>query len=488
MLNDDGVQEDFTHLLNEAKIQYLGSFNELNITECLNRKLDLLVEGQLGISDPLSISLVIPTKIDITEKMREVELTAMRLVLSECSTLVDLGYIDEIIILDGSRDERGNANYHVLNRVVETAYDALDLFKKQIQLLNDNKAQALMANRGFFNFILKTVHQSDPIIFEICKKFGRNITGLKRIPMGKGAALWLSIPLTRGDVVCFVDSDIMNFTKEFVIALCHPIIRRWHNSRSRIRMVKACYHRLTLNVETIGPNYCFGGRVTRLFALPMLRVLSKNNPTIFGGLNSLKYPLSGEFAIQRDLLEKLSFPNDYSIELAMLKQVAALVGFTSTAQVDLKIFHHIGQSTTSLKRMVTQITHYIINVLEKEDDKFSESVWKRMVTEYKNEGEKLLSEYEEFFTTNTNIARDLNGKSSYSKEGDIEMFHEFYKLLDDAFSRTAHNQQIVLPSWEEMSSKANYFVVSTLLRRRGNQSTFYRLKDTGLFYGLHAIQ
>lgn len=473
-------------MLNNAEIRYIGSYKELSAKACLGNKLNTLVEDEFGLFRPMSVSLVIPTKIDVTKETRDVELDVMGLVLSECSKLVDLGYLDEIVIIDGSLDEKGDTDFNVLERVVETAYDELDLFKRQVRLINENRAQALMSRRGFFDFIVKTVHQSDPNIFHAIKKFGLyDTTGLSRVPMGKGAALWLSIPLTAGDVVCFVDSDIMNFTKEFVMALCHPVISSWHDRVSRIKMVKACYRRLTVSFEPLGREYFFGGRVTRLFAIPMLRVLSKKYPNIFGGLNSLNYPLSGECAMQRELLERMSLPNDYSTEIAMLRQVVKLAGFTQMAQMDLNFFRHIGQSITGLEKMVAQITRHILKTLEEEGVEFSKSVWKEILIGYEDEVEKLLVEYEELLNElSKSIAQDLKDKLSYSKKMDIEIFQGFLKLLDKAFTRTSRNERFVFPSWAESGRKANYFVVSTILRRRGNQSTFSRLKDTGLFYGL----
>lgn len=469
--------------MSDGEIRYLGSLKEFDTETFLETKLNTLVEDELGLPRPLLVSLVIPTKIDATRETRDSELRAMKLAMMECSKLVDLGYLDEVIIIDGSLDEKDGADFNVLERVVETAYDSLDLFNRQVKLINENKAQALMAKRGFFDFIVKTVHQSDPNIFKALK-FGLN-EELSRIPMGKGAALWLSIPLTGGDVVCFTDSDIMNFRSENVMALCHPIIRSLHDPTSNTKMVKASYKRLTLSFEPLGSRYFLGGRVTRLFAIPMLRVLSKEYPEIFGGLNSLRYPLSGEFAMQRNMLEKMSFPNDYSIEIALLRQAAKLADLTQIAQVELHFFSHIGQSTSGLEKMVAQIKEYIIKSLEEEGVKIQESVWKRILVEYEKEVEKLLIEYESVLTElRKSVAQELNVELSHSKKEDIELFQFFLQILEKSFKRALRDQQSVLPSWTELNRGANCFMVNTLLRRRGNQSTFTRLKDTGLFYGI----
>ncbi|MEM2915421.1 MAG: hypothetical protein QXH91_08510 [Candidatus Bathyarchaeia archaeon] len=471
---------------NSVEIQDLGSYKELNVKTCLDAKLNTLVEDEFGLPKPLTVSLVMPTKIDVTRETRDAELNAMQHILSECSTLVDVGYIDEIIVIDGSLDEMGNPNFEVLERVVETAYEQLDLFKRQVKLINENKAQALMARRGFFDFIVKAVHQFDPNIFYALKKLElSNITGLSRVPMGKGAALWLSVPLTAGDVICFIDSDIMNFTKEFVVALCHPIINRWQDPVSRVKMVKAGYKRLTASLEPIEHRYFFGGRVTRLFAIPFFKALSKMYPKIFGGLDILNYPLSGEFAVQRELLEKLSFPNDYSIEFSILRQAKKLSNTGQLAQVDLNFFHHIGQSTKNLEKMVTQIASCIIKTLEEEGVEPLESTWKKILAEYEDEAEKLFKEYEAIFIEQIKVlAQDLKVQVAYSKDGEAELFQEFRKILEDAFMKATLNEQIFLPSWANLDEKTKYLAASTILRRRGNQSTFSRLKDTGLFYGL----
>lgn len=471
-------------MVSNPEIRYFGSSDELNIKACLERKLNTLVEDALGLSRPLHISLVIPTKIDVSKETRDLELSAMKLAMSECSKIVDLGYLDEIIIIDGSLDEEGGVDFKILEKVVETAYDELDLFKRQVKLINENKTQALMAKRGFFDFIVKTVHQSDPDIFYAFKKIGLN-KEISQIPMGKGAALWISIPLTAGDVICFTDSDIMNFTKENVMALCHPIISSWHDTATQIKMVKASYKRITVSLEPLYRKYFFGGRVTRLFAIPILRVLARRHPNIFGGLSSLSYPLSGEFAMQRRLLEQVSFPNDYSIEIATLRQIVKLTGLTQIAQVELNFFHHIGQSPQSLNNMVSQIVNYTIKILEEEGVKISEHDWKRILEEYEKEVEKLLIEYDELFDElGKRITSDLNVKLKYSKDMDIETFHGFLKILNKANTETMYTQQSGLPSWKELYRKLNYFRVKALFRRIGNRSTFKRLSDTGLFYGL----
>ncbi|MBS7627112.1 hypothetical protein KEJ51_08820, partial [Candidatus Bathyarchaeota archaeon] len=264
------------------EVTYLGSYKRLNIPKCIDKKLETLVSDEADLRRPILISLVIPTKIDVGKRTRELEIEVLKRMLSECSKLVDLGYIDEIIIVDGSLDEQGKIDFSTLINVIETAYEELDLFRKQVGLIRENRSEAMHARRGFFDFIVRVIHQFDPNIFHVLKKFGvQEKAGLIDFPHGKGAALWLAVPISEGDVICFVDSDIINFQKEFVVALCNPIVEGLRGSGGRIVMTKACYNRLTFTYEAPKGTYTFGGRVTRLFAIPLLRVLTEEFPETF---------------------------------------------------------------------------------------------------------------------------------------------------------------------------------------------------------------
>lgn len=459
------------------------SFEDFELLDCLNEKLNMLVKDEIDLSKPVLITLVIPTKIDVGKKTRKFELSVMRGILSECSRLVDMGYLDEIIVIDGSLDEKGNPDYSVLNKVVATAYEKLDLFQRQVILINENKAEGIDAKLGFFDFIVKAVHQSDRNIWHVLDKYGvGNLTHLSKLPMGKGAALWISIPISKGDIVCFIDSDIMNFKKEFIVALCHPIIQTWYNPSKSIKLSKAFYKRLTLSFDILGGGYIFGGRVTRLFAIPILKVLAKKFPKAFKDFDLFEYPLAGEFAIKKELLEELNFPNDYSIEFSILKQAINKVGLHSIAQIDLGVFYHIGQSHKGLTKMISQITNQIINIIRNEGLNISKNDKKTILIEYKKAIKKLLPFYESMFDSlMKQIPNEIKQKVNYSKSIDIKRFKEFYSIFKRALINELRVEQKILPAWKEIEQNLNYLAIVTMLRRRANQSTLSRLKEAKLF-------
>ncbi|MHC1592241.1 MAG: hypothetical protein ACXQS8_09155, partial [Candidatus Helarchaeales archaeon] len=193
----------------------LGTYKTFNIENCISDKLKTLVIDEGGLRSPISISVVIPTKMDFSSRSEvDIEHEALHRVLSECGHLVDAGYIDEIIIIDATQDEKGEIDYTTLESVVEIAYEELELFKEQVHLLQKFKIENEKAKRGIFPFCFKVVHQFDRNIEKILAQAGFvSYTGSIRTLSGKGTGLWLTIPICQGDIITFVDSDIINFKR-----------------------------------------------------------------------------------------------------------------------------------------------------------------------------------------------------------------------------------------------------------------------------------
>jgi glucosyl-3-phosphoglycerate synthase len=83
--------------------------------------------------------------------------------------------------------------------------------------------------------------------------------------LGKGDAMWRALPVLRGEYVCFLDADSERFGAHFVCGLLGPLL-----CEPKIEFVKGFYRRpfrigeLTLEDE--------GGRVTELTARPLLKL------------------------------------------------------------------------------------------------------------------------------------------------------------------------------------------------------------------------
>ena len=72
-------------------------------------------------------------------------------------------------------------------------------------------------------------------------------------------------------------------------------------------------------------------------------------------LGWLVQPLAGEWAVRRDLFERLSVPTGYAVELAALIDTARLLGPGAIAQVDLGRRAHRHQALHDLGGMAVQI-------------------------------------------------------------------------------------------------------------------------------------
>jgi glucosyl-3-phosphoglycerate synthase len=139
---------------------------------------------------------------------------------------------------------------------------------------------------------------------------------------GKGNALWKSLYECRGEIICWLDADLRNFSADYVIRLVQPLL-----DEPDLQFVKAYYHRSYEGAPT------GGGRVTELVARPVLSLL-------FPKLADIVQPLAGEYAGRRDALELLPFVEGWGVELAMLIDVVDRFGRDAITQVDLGVREH----------------------------------------------------------------------------------------------------------------------------------------------------
>ncbi|WP_330297142.1 glucosyl-3-phosphoglycerate synthase [Streptomyces sp. NBC_00503] len=190
---------------------------------------------------------------------------------------------------------------------------------------------------------------------EVAAKAGARVVHrdeiLPRLPAlpGKGEVLWRSLLATSGDVVCFVDADLRDFSSTFVSGIVGPLL-----TDPDVSFVKAMYDR-PLAREYDGPAPTRapggaeqGGRVTELVARPLLNL---HWPQLAGFVQ----PLGGEYAVRRDLLERLPFPVGYGVELGLLVDSLHTVGLDALAQVDVGVRLHRHQDGLALGRMAAAI-------------------------------------------------------------------------------------------------------------------------------------
>ncbi len=169
---------------------------------------------------------------------------------------------------------------------------------------------------------------------------------------GKGEVLWRGVAATTGDVVVFVDSDLDDFTTDFVLGLLGPLL-----TQPAVDLVKATYDRPLAQGETVLP--AGGGRVTELVARPLINLFW---PELAGFVQ----PLSGEYAARRSLLERMVFPTGYGVELGLLVDALDTVGLDALAQVDLVRRKHRNSDDAKLGAMSSEIIQVALDRLTRQ--------------------------------------------------------------------------------------------------------------------------
>jgi glucosyl-3-phosphoglycerate synthase len=158
---------------------------------------------------------------------------------------------------------------------------------------------------------------------------------------GKGEVLWRSLAATAGDLLVFLDSDLVDFDPGFVPALLGPLL-----AEDGVALVKGFYRR-PLRLET-EEHDTGGGRVTELLVRPLLAALHP-------GLSGIVQPLGGEYAATRELLESVPFAAGYGVEIGLLLDTHRRLGLDALAQVNLGVRKHRNRSLLQLGVMARQI-------------------------------------------------------------------------------------------------------------------------------------
>jgi len=182
---------------------------------------------------------------------------------------------------------------------------------------------------------------------------------------GKGEALWKSLYCTQGDIIIWLDTDIVNIHPRFVYGLIAPMLLR-----PEIHFVKGFYRRplkVGNKIQAGG-----GGRVTELTARPLLNLF-------YPELSGIIQPLSGEYGGRRKALETLPFFSGYGVEIGLLIDLFETFGLSAIAQVDLQERVHHNQTLEALSKMSFAIIQAVIRKLEKRySQRFLENVNKTM--------------------------------------------------------------------------------------------------------------
>ena len=440
-----------------------------------------------AIINPLIVSVVIPTiarDINIPQLYNQ-RLETVRRILKELNRLVNVGYIDEIVIVDGSKNPDGTINHRYMRDIVHLAFTEIGLFHDEVNMIRHYRSVRNQAERGLFNTIFKIFSQFDQNINIILNYHGiLEKTSIEEIPPGKGAALWLTIPICNGDIIGFFDSDNRNFRSNSVIRMFHPIIAglKEPGKEASVEFMKAFYKRLKIEIVEGGKgSFSIGGRVTRLVALPLARIMAEKF-NILKGVEKFKYPLSGEIVATRMVHEDLEYPIDYGVEIMTLGQIVRKLKAERIGETDIEIFQHWSQPEEKTEGMVDQVARGLFSSLKPEE--LNKIDLKTLIETYVKEAGVVLKRWRETIVPFIEeISEEL--RMTYSKipvEKEENKVKRYATIIERIFKevKNENRRTKVLRSWNSVTGKMDYESLKKQLETASLRATFRILELEGL--------
>ena len=153
--------------------------------------------------------------------------------------------------------------------------------------------------------------------------------GLAPKEMGKGRNVWYClgyfIASGQAETIALHDCDILTYKRDLLARLMLPVA---HPSFG-YKFCKGYYYRAA--------NGKLNGRVSRLLVTPLVRafkeVIGYNSYLEY--IDSFRYPLAGEFCMQKDVVKTIRIPSDWGLEIGVLSEVNRNYSNNRLCQVDI---------------------------------------------------------------------------------------------------------------------------------------------------------
>ncbi len=167
--------------------------------------------------------------------------------------------------------------------------------------------------------------------FENAKAEGVKVVRHK-VNKGKGAAIKTGVAHSKGDILLFLDADLQSLSPKKIASIIHPL------ENDEAEFVKTTFTRKR-------------GRVTELVVKPLFKV-------IFPFIN-FRQPLSGQFAVKRELMSNLRIDDKWGVDIQILLQLVRKG--VRVSEVDIGKLKHKKQPIESLVNMSEQVIRAILS-------------------------------------------------------------------------------------------------------------------------------
>jgi len=212
-------------------------------------------------------------------------------------------------------------------------------------------------------------------------------------PGGKGRNVWLCfgyvLASEKARMVAMHDCDIVTYNRELLARLCYPVA----HPAFGFDFCKGYYARVSGKLN---------GRVMRLLVTPLLRALKSilgPHPFLIY-LDTFRYPLAGEVAMDVDLVRRNRIPYDWGLEVGMLAEVFRNSAPRAICQAELcDNYDHKHQELSArdpekgLNRMAVDIMRSIFRRMASEGIKLDQGLFETLQFAYTRQAEDTLRAY-----------------------------------------------------------------------------------------------
>jgi len=210
---------------------------------------------------------------------------------------------------------------------------------------------------------------------------------------GKGRNVWICfgyvLASEQARMVAVHDCDIITYNRELLARLCYPVA----HPAMGFDFCKGYYARATDKLN---------GRVMRLLVTPMLRALK----SMFGQhaylvyMDTFRYPLAGEVAMDVDLVRRVRIPHDWALEVGMLAEVIRNSAPRAICQSELcENYDHKHQELSprdrekGLNKMAIDISKSFFRRMAAEGIKLDSGIFNTLLSAYMRQAEDTLRFY-----------------------------------------------------------------------------------------------
>ena len=277
--------------------------------------------------------------------------------------------------------------------------------------------------------------------------------GLRVGPDGKGRSCWLAygyvLASRQAGVIALHDCDIVNYSRELLARLCYPVA----NPNIDFEFCKGFYARVSDRMH---------GRVTRLFVTPLVRTLQSilGRLSFLIYLDSFRYPLAGEFAMQVNLARVNRIPSDWGLEVGVLAEVYRNCSLKRVCQADIADnYEHkhqalsTGDPSKGLMKMAVDISKTLFRVLASEGATFNRGTMQTLWVRYVRSAEDTITRYHADAMIN-DLAFDR-----HEEETAVETFAQALRIATEEFFADPLGMPQI-PNWNRIESALPGFLTT----------------------------